>query len=162
MHKPILICDLRTCQVVAGTLSAMQPKVITRYWLPEPIYHQLTQSDMKHISKLIKRRIVSLLKVDANMLHAMKDFDADVISITDYFVVMMAVRHQTQLLCTPDWYRTVSSRFKLPPITSLHQHHDLWPQADATHAGMKPTTSEKTLILLITTHFNNNKPFETK
>lgn len=161
MSKNTLICDLRTCQAVAGTLSAMQPKVNTLYWLPEPIYHQLTQSDMKHINKLIKRRIVSLLKVDANMLHAMKDFDADVISTTDYFVVMMAVRHQTQLLCTPDWYRTVSSRFKLPPITSAHQHQAIWSQADTTHAGVKPATSEITLVLLITTHFNN-KPFETK
>ena len=161
MSNPILICDLRTCQAVAGSLPAMQPKVNTQYWLPEPIFYQLNETGMNRMKHLLRKKVVSLIKPRADFSQRFSQLCIKGISMTDYFVVLLASEHRLSLLCSPDWYRTVSSYFDLPAPDGFPAHHETSTAMQAAVSGFRSTTHEKSTVLLITTNIQPINPIGT-
>ncbi len=162
MTKAILICDLRTCQAVAGTIPAMQPKVTTQYWLPKPIYYQLNESGMKRMKYLEQRKIVRFVEPPSDFPQRFGQLCITGISMTDYFVVLLASEHHLSLLCSPDWYRTVSSYFSLPALNGFTSHEETSTAMEAVVSGARSTTHEKTAVLLITSSIQPIKPIGTR
>jgi len=80
----------------------------------------------------------------------------------DYYVVFMASKHDVNLLCSPQWYQTVSQYFDLPAIDGLTTNKETQEVEVPFVSGYNTTAINKVSVLLITTSFRSTKPIDTK
>ncbi|KAF0128366.1 MAG: hypothetical protein FD155_3296 [Bacteroidetes bacterium] len=162
MERPTLVCDLLTCQSIACSQRAMKSYGTMQLWLPEPFYNQLNASELKNLKPLVQKNIVRVVKYNLRFLERFNSTSRSGISMIDYYVVFMASKHDVNLLCSPQWYQTVSQYFDLPAIDGLTTNEETDTLGLPFVSGYNTTSISKMSVLLITTSFRSTKPIDTK
>jgi hypothetical protein len=108
-----LICDLQTCLVVAGGKLAGQTATKQQYLLLRPLFDQLPVETKKRLNLMIKMNSLKLVNYNMTLLKQPPDELQRSLSVMDYFALHYATTNRTKLLCSNQWYQTVSQYFSV-------------------------------------------------
>lgn len=108
-----LICDHQTCQVVASGKLAEPATSRQQFLLLKPLFDQLTPETKRRMKLMIKKGTVKLKDYTMTYLTQLPEQLQVSLSIMDYFALHHAKKYGTKLLCSYQWYQTVSQHLSL-------------------------------------------------
>ncbi|MBS4059841.1 MAG: hypothetical protein KG029_05540 [Bacteroidetes bacterium] len=103
-----LICDRQTCLVVASGKLARQTATKQQYLLLRPLFDQLPPEAKRQMKLMIKMKTLKLLDLTMAFLMLPPEPLRASLSVTDYYALYHATTYRTKLLCSNQWYQTVS------------------------------------------------------
>ena len=162
MNNVFLICDLQTCRSMAKGQLAAWTGGETLFWLPEPIYHQLTKSEKSRMEPLLSARIVRKIRYPKGFLERYATLPRTGLSMADSFMAGLFFMRKAHLMCSADWYLTVQSYVGLPAFERKTTHEEtLWMNPAAVSDSLS-TTGFTEPVLLIMNHAIKHLAMKTK
>ena len=151
MNNVFLICDLQTCRSVAKGQLASWTGGETLFWLPEPIYHQLTKSEKSRMKPLLSAHIVRKIGYPKGFLERYATLPHMGLSMADSFAAGLFLRRKAHLVCSDAWYQAVKTYIGFPGFESIATYEEwLWMKpAAVSETRSAACFAEPVLLIMI-------------
>lgn len=103
-----LICNRQTCLVVASGKLARQTATKQQYLLLRPLFDQLPPEAKRQMKLMIKMKTLKLVNLNMAILMQPSEPLRSGLSVMDYYALHRATTYGTKLLCSNQWFQTVS------------------------------------------------------